>query len=598
MTVESPPSSLRGSPYPSDRRTKLFTLASSQDVRLFGVEIDIVDTPEFQRLAGIRQLGTSNYVFRSALHTRFEHSLGTLHTAQRLLDALEKNPDASHMLPVNPKARRLARLGALLHDLPHMPFGHTLEDEFGLFPRHDKDPVRWDYLFASGGIAAALLAAEGSGDLTDGEIAELHLILTAKDEDDIVNLEFPFVADIVGNTVCADLLDYVVRDLEACGMPVALGDRFLTYFVITEAPAGATERQYDAKRMALRLEKRGMPRPDVESEVIKLLTYRYELAERVYFHHAKNAASVMVGRAVQELGLHEPDPGGTGNTTPAALRMLFASAGETRIPISDDLLLHILAMPDVATALNTPTTTDVVRRGRAARLGVDLLERRLYKVAYLATHAELGHTATAITERFGTPEQRREFEDLLAQQMNLEPGDILVHIPEARMMEKLAAVRVERSDGSITSLDEWDRTRSNRVRSLNDAHRLLWRILVYVRPDGTNHAATLVRRQTLAALCAEQFGTPSLYDLGVSFPVGWTDQPTLPRMSWLQQEVARQVALETGKSAIAMERVAATSLRAGSLPRPRAQGGPRSIDDMRDAWRQAVGRRQRSRRPR
>jgi HD superfamily phosphohydrolase len=589
VTPGTRPSSLRGSPYPNDLRTKLFTLASSQDVRLFGVEIDIVDTPEFQRLAGIRQLGSSNYVFRSALHTRFEHSLGTLHTAQRLIDALEKNPDASHTVPMVPKARRLARLAALLHDLPHMPFGHTLEDEFGLFPRHDGDAVRWDYLFASGGIASALLAAQGAGDLTAGEIAELRHILTAKGEADIVKLEFPFVADIVGNTVCADLLDYVVRDLEACGMPVALGDRFLTYFVITESPLGAMERQLDAQRMALRLEKRGMPRPDVESEVIKLLTYRYELAERVYFHHAKNAASVMVGRAVQELGLHEQDPGGTGNTTPAALRMLFASPATNRIPISDDLLLHLLATPDLAGALNIPTTTDVVRRGRAARLGFDLLERRLYKVAYLATRAELGHTATAITERFGTPERRREFEDLLAEQMGLEPGDVLVHIPEARMMEKLAAVRVERSDGSITSLDEWDRTRSNRVKSLNDAHRLLWRVLVYVRPNGTDHAATLLRRQTLAALCAEQFGTPSLYDLGVKFPVGWTDQPTLPRMSWLQQEVARQIALEKGKTAVDMERASAASLSAVPLPLSGAQGGPRSVDDMREGWRQAVG---------
>ena len=48
-----------------------------------------------------------------------------------------------------------------------------------------------------------------------------------------------------------------------------------------------------------------MPRPDVESEVVKLLSYRYELAERVYFHHAKNAASVMIGRAFQELGLNQ-----------------------------------------------------------------------------------------------------------------------------------------------------------------------------------------------------------------------------------------------------------------------------------------------------
>ncbi len=577
------------SPYTHDVRTKLFTLASSQDVRLFGVEIDIVDTPEFQRLAGVRQLGSSNYVFRSALHTRFEHSLGTLHTAQRVIDALEKNPDATYMVPMDAKARRLTRLAALLHDLPHIPFGHTLEDEFNLFPRHDEDAERWQLLFKTGGIARALARAHQHRDLADGEIDELGRILTAKNEADIAKLTYPFVADIVGNTVCADLLDYVVRDLEACGMPVALGDRFLTYFVITKSPMGAISGGYDINRMALRLEKHGMPRPDVEFEVIKLLTYRYELAERVYFHHAKNAASVMVGRAVQELGLHEADPRGTGLKSGPATRMLFANApGLPRgIAISDDLLLRMLAVPDLADALGIPATADPQRRARAARIGSDLLERRLYKVAYLATHAELGHNVKAITDRYRTAKQRSAFEDRVARQMGLEPGDVLVHIPAERMMEKVAAVRVERSDGSITSLHEWDRARSNRVTALNEAHRLLWRILVYVRP-AESAADTTRRRQTLAALCAEEFEAPSLYDLGVTYPTGWMDQVNLSQLSFLQQEVARQVGLDLSMTASELDAVAGSAVEAVQLALPESEGDRPSIEQLLLNWRHAL----------
>ena len=62
--------------YPEDGRVKVFTLPVSGSVVLAGPEIDVVDSPEFQRLAGLKQLGTSYLVFRGALHTRYEHSLG------------------------------------------------------------------------------------------------------------------------------------------------------------------------------------------------------------------------------------------------------------------------------------------------------------------------------------------------------------------------------------------------------------------------------------------------------------------------------------------------------------------------------------------
>ncbi len=371
----------RESPYRDDNRPpKVFTLASSGEVVLFGPEIDIVNSAEFQRLAGLKQLGTSHLVFRTAVHTRFEHSLGTLSMAQRLIDAVEGNPESRGQVP--DEAKQLARLGGLLHDLPHLPFGHTLEDEFELLPRHDKDPVRWRRLLREGELGAVLRGAFDP-DFVD----ELDLVLQAKTEDDIRRLKYPFVADIVGNTVCADLLDYIVRDLEACGMPVALGDRFLGYFVITPERPGV-DQDVDSRRMALKLEKRGMPRPDVESEVVKLLTFRYELAERVYFHHAKNAASVMIGRAFQELGLNQATAESPDDARGANL--LFARGG---VPITDDLLLQILANPELGGVLGLTLTDDPDSLERGRRLGQDVLRRRLYKVAYLGVHDDLEHRA-------------------------------------------------------------------------------------------------------------------------------------------------------------------------------------------------------------
>jgi hypothetical protein len=123
----------------------------------------------------------------------------------------------------------------LLHDLPHVPFGHTLEDEFGLLVRHDENFPRLDALLKNSRIGA-LLAEH----LDAEEYEQLLFVLDAvapadeaekrlsKEERLVERLgEYAYVADIVANTVCADVLDYIVRDLSACGMPVSLGTRFL-----------------------------------------------------------------------------------------------------------------------------------------------------------------------------------------------------------------------------------------------------------------------------------------------------------------------------------------------------------------------------------
>ncbi|MDA0841906.1 MAG: HD domain-containing protein, partial [Planctomycetota bacterium] len=58
------------------------------DIELSKAEVEVVDTAPFQRMRGIKQLGTSSLVFPSATHTRFEHSLGTCWLAKKMLGAL------------------------------------------------------------------------------------------------------------------------------------------------------------------------------------------------------------------------------------------------------------------------------------------------------------------------------------------------------------------------------------------------------------------------------------------------------------------------------------------------------------------------------
>src|SRR3954469_25404160 len=178
-----------------DTDRKVFTIRTSGSVYLYGPELEILDTNEFQRLASIKQLGTSYFVFRGAVHSRFEHSVGAVHMAQRIIDIVNRNPHAETR--VERRQTRLIRLFALLHDLPHIPFGHTLEDEFQLLTRHDENHERIDRLLWKSRIGEILEKS-----LADDELETLKEIVSAKKPKDFVALgRDAFCVDIVANTV-------------------------------------------------------------------------------------------------------------------------------------------------------------------------------------------------------------------------------------------------------------------------------------------------------------------------------------------------------------------------------------------------------------
>ncbi len=97
------------------------------------LEYYIIQHPIFNRLHGIRQLGFSYLVYPQAKHTRFEHSLGSMHLASIVALAFRRNsPELAKKL-VKPRRSydnfvQLARISALLHDLGHLPFSHITEE--------------------------------------------------------------------------------------------------------------------------------------------------------------------------------------------------------------------------------------------------------------------------------------------------------------------------------------------------------------------------------------------------------------------------------------------------------------------------------------
>lgn len=89
------------------------------------LELELIDTPVFQRLRGLRQLARVNFVFPGAEHSRYVHSLGVLYIMSLMTEHLLKREDISEDDAVK------MRVAALLHDIGHYPLSHLGESVYG-----------------------------------------------------------------------------------------------------------------------------------------------------------------------------------------------------------------------------------------------------------------------------------------------------------------------------------------------------------------------------------------------------------------------------------------------------------------------------------
>jgi uncharacterized protein len=414
------------------------------DLPFSKLELSLMDTAQMQRLRGIRQLGTSNLVYPSAVHTRFEHSLGTCFMAKKIMASIEDNGE----FRFDERDKISVAAAALLHDVTHIPFGHTLEDERRVFPRHDADANRLDFFIEESRL---------------GEILRRERILTKvlsllkkrKLEPD----KDAYLQQIISHTICADLMDYIRRDAKFCGLKLDYDDRIFRYFEIQDGC------------LILNLQHNSLFRHDAFSEVIHLLRIRYFLTERVYYHHAKIASGAMLSRIVEK-----------------SVECGFKK--ETLYSLTDDALIFYL----MEHFNDDPEIRRLIKKYSA---------RELYKRVYVLTDWNMdSEKRMELSRRFHKNEhgERGMLEKRIAKAAKIPGESVIVYAPPPSMNLKEADVLARVDNGPAQPLVSW---KNKEVLSLQEKFGKLWKFYVFVDPEYSQ------RFRVITEMCESIFDMPN-----------------------------------------------------------------------------------------
>jgi uncharacterized protein len=237
------------------------------NIRLDPLSFELIDTPAFQRLRYVRQLGLAFLVYPGATHTRFEHALGTYHLARRALGLLEEHGDFPSIDPLD---CALIRVAALLHDIGHYPFSHALEEIGALHHEVVARP-----LIAEGEVAAVLRRELGAS-APDRVVA----LICGTSQSPLQGL--------ISGSIDLDKLDYLRRDAFMCG--VSYGeidvDRLINALTLVADPETGAPR--------IGMVEKGL------SALESLLFAKYQMYRNVYWHHAVRSATTMYKRLVAD----------------------------------------------------------------------------------------------------------------------------------------------------------------------------------------------------------------------------------------------------------------------------------------------------------
>ncbi len=218
--------------------------------------VQLIDSAEFQRLRRIRQLGLALYTYQGAEHSRFSHSLGALHLANRLLEKF------SAKYKILDEDKTAVRVAALLHDIGHGAFSHVMENVLGF--HHE--------VFT---IEAVLSKETEVGQILHSYSSDLPQKIA-----DVIRGEFRPAAlgQLVSSQLDVDRMDYLLRDAMMTGAKYGIYD--VEWIIKTLEIDEREDRIYVSAHGLYAVE--------------DYLQARYYMFRQVYFHRTLRSAEVVL----------------------------------------------------------------------------------------------------------------------------------------------------------------------------------------------------------------------------------------------------------------------------------------------------------------
>jgi len=358
-----------------------------QNVYLDAAAAAVVDTPEFQRLRRVKQLGFAHLVYPGAVHNRFLHALGVYHLTGRAIETLDRKGRLGLLDDLARRTIPEIKLAALLHDVGHYAFSHAMEElEPDSIPGHHEDVA--DLFLASPGIRGALAdqgagAAQRIGDLIRGRS------------------QHP-LQGLISGSLDLDKIDYLRRDSLFCGVPYGAVDvdRLLDSLTLARAS--------ESQPLEVAVTEKGI------SALESLMFAKYQMFRNVYWHHAVRAATVTFRRLVE-------------GSLDAGLLQRADLAGPT-----DEELINLLAA-----RMEDGGGPALLRTLLSA-----LVDRRLPKRTIELLGDELPEGIADWLP--GRRDLVRKVEDRLARDQGLEPGSVFLDYPSNPRMLELRLLLVRR----------------------------------------------------------------------------------------------------------------------------------------------------------
>src|SRR5260370_5047813 len=321
-------------------------------------ELKLINTPAFLRLQQVKQLGFVYRIWPGATHTRYEHSLGCYHLMVRALHALLSRGDEGGLNGIAKSSIQTMLVAALLHDIGHYPFSHTIEDLGSPILSHEKVGRS---IIEKSEVATILerdyrLSPERVADVIDPPLTKA---LSPGDK---------LLTSLLRGALYVYKLDYLPRDALACNVPYGGVDvaRLLGALRVHDHVQG---------ERCIVVTHKGI------SPLHSLLHARQEMFDNIYWHHTSRALQVMLICAVYEALVAE------------------TLQAEQLVGLTDEALLVLLANEQMPVSSRS--------------LAADLNMRRPYKVV-LEVSPAAGSFFRRLEALFWDVQRRQRVEQKLA----------------------------------------------------------------------------------------------------------------------------------------------------------------------------------------